>query len=67
MPQFHETRYGRNYYESQLPQLLNSLNTIAYELKRSNDTKQGEYLKRIADEIAEYEPNLALILDEYMK
>ncbi|MGM7636488.1 hypothetical protein [Bacillus sp. Hm123] len=67
MTQFHETHYGRKYYESQLPQLLNTLNAIAHELKRSNDITEGKHLKRIADEIAEYEPNLALILDELVK
>ncbi|MDQ0220149.1 hypothetical protein ELQ35_22165 [Peribacillus cavernae] len=46
---------------------LDALNTIAFELKRSNDITEGKHLKRIADEIAEYEPKLAMILDVLVK
>lgn len=65
-PQFHETVYGKRYYESQLPRLLNALDTIAYELKRSNDITEGKHLKRIADEVAVFEPAFARLLRQYI-
>ncbi|MFS8185614.1 hypothetical protein ACMG4J_02495 [Rossellomorea marisflavi] len=42
MPQFHETLYGKRFLKGQLPQLLKHLETIATELKRSNDLKEKE-------------------------
>ncbi|MCM3479298.1 hypothetical protein [Caldibacillus thermoamylovorans] len=67
MPQFYETGNGKRFLEGQLPQLLNALDTIAHELRRQNDITEGKHIKRIADEIAVYEPNFARLLDEYMK
>ncbi|MGR5975280.1 hypothetical protein ACT7DE_09725 [Bacillus paranthracis] len=66
MPQFHETGYGKRFLEGQLPRLLKSLDTIAYELKRSNDITEGKHLKRIADEVAVFEPAVARLLREYI-
>ncbi len=63
---FHETLYGKRFLEGQLPQLLNALETIAYELKRSNDITEDKHLKRIADEVAVVEPALARLLREYI-
>ncbi|MED3552520.1 hypothetical protein [Cytobacillus praedii] len=72
MPHFHETVLGRRFFEGQLPQFLNHLETIATELKRANDLKESHNdvnteLKRLVNEIAEVEPKLAQILDEYLK
>lgn len=40
MPQFHETGYGRAFFQAQLPQLINTLSAIGSELKRGNDLKE---------------------------
>lgn len=67
MPKFHETGYGKRFLEGQLPQLIKQLEIIGNELKRANDLKENKDLKKIADEIAEFEPNLARVIDEYLK
>ncbi|MBT2581757.1 hypothetical protein [Planococcus sp. ISL-109] len=43
--------------------LVESLDTIGYELKRQNDMKEDVILERVANQVADYEPNLAMILD----
>lgn len=43
--------------------LVKSLDNIGYELKRQNDTNENLILERVANEVADYEPNLAMILD----
>jgi hypothetical protein len=73
MPQFHETIYGKRFLDRQLPMLIEKLDMIANELKRSNDLKEHDYqvsrldLKRLADDVAEYDYRLAQILDEVVK
>lgn len=42
MPQFHETILGRRFYENHIPKLIEKLDSIANELKRSNDMKERE-------------------------
>ena len=67
MPHIHETINGKRLLEQDVPRIANILDTIARELKRSNDINEGIYLKSIADDVANVEPNLAMILDEYAK
>lgn len=40
MPQFHETGYGRRFFEAQLPDLIKSIEKIGYELEAAR--KQPE-------------------------
>lgn len=40
MPQFHETGYGRTYYEHQLPELISQLSQIAKELRKLNEINE---------------------------
>lgn len=49
MPQLHETILGRRFFEGQLPQFLKHLETIATELKRSNDLKEKELEQKGAE------------------
>lgn len=43
--------------------LVESLETIGYELKRQNDKNEDLILERVANQVADYEPNLAMIID----
>lgn len=36
MPQFHETQYGKRFFESQLPKLIKALERIADALEEQN-------------------------------
>lgn len=42
MPQFHETGYGRRFFEGQLPRLIDGICEVAKELKRQNELKERE-------------------------
>lgn len=64
---FYQTRGGRKYYENHVPRIANALDTIAHELKRSNDIIEGKHLKRIADELVDVEPAMARLIMEYTK
>lgn len=41
-PQFHQTGYGRKFFESQLPKLIDNIGKVAYELERANNLKEME-------------------------
>lgn len=49
--------------EETAQKLVKSLDTIGYELARRNDMKEDIILERFADQVAYYEPNLAMIID----
>ena len=40
MAQFHETMYGKRFFDSQLPKLIKSLERIADALEKQNENKQ---------------------------
>jgi len=40
MPEFHETEYGRAFFDAQLPALIKAFQQIAEELKKANDLKE---------------------------
>lgn len=42
--QFHESMMGAKFFNSMLPKLINSLESISVELKRSNDLKERQLL-----------------------
>ena len=42
MPQFHETGYGRKFFEAQLPQLITNIGELTKETKRANNLKEKE-------------------------
>ena len=44
MPQFHETMYGKRFFEGQLPKLINALQSIAESLEKlaEKQDKQAE-------------------------
>jgi len=42
MPEFHNTGYGRNFFEGQLPQLIATLDRIADALEKITVIEQGE-------------------------
>lgn len=42
MVQFHETTYGKRFFDSQLPKLIKSLERIADALEKQNQIKQEE-------------------------
>lgn len=42
MPQFHETGYGRTFFEYQLPKLIRELGRVADALEESNKLRKEE-------------------------
>ena len=42
MPTFHETGFGRKFFESQLPKLIKELGRIADALEKQNELKEKE-------------------------
>ena len=52
MPQFHETGYGRKFFEAQLPQLIKAIEknaTASAVLAESKDVQDREMLEAIRD------------------
>ena len=41
-PQFHETGYGRTFFQSQLPNLVKAINRLADAMEKQNELKQEE-------------------------
>ena len=41
-PQFFETGYGRTFFQSQLPNLINAINRLADAMEKQNELKQEE-------------------------
>ena len=39
MPAFHETIYGKRFFDKQLPELINTLKRIANALEKQNQEK----------------------------
>jgi len=42
MPQFHETGYGRKFFEADLPRLVRALERIATQLEANNKTDKPD-------------------------
>ena len=40
-PQFHETGYGRTFFQSQLPNLIKAINRLADAMEKQNELKEG--------------------------
>ena len=40
--QFHETGYGRTFFQSQLPNLIKAINRLADAMEKQNELKQEE-------------------------
>ena len=45
MPQFHETGYGRTFFEHQLPELIKAINGVAEEMRKLREYKEEEEKK----------------------
>ena len=41
-PQFHETGYGRTFFQSQLPNLIKAINRLADAMEKQNELIQEE-------------------------
>ena len=41
-PQFHETGYGRTFFQSQLPNLIKALNRLADAMEKQNELNEEE-------------------------
>lgn len=41
-PQFHETGYGRTFFQSQLPNLIKAINRLADAMEKQNELKEEE-------------------------
>lgn len=41
-PQFHETGYGRTFFQSQLPNLIKAINRLADAMEKHNELKEEE-------------------------
>jgi len=42
-PQFHETGYGRTFFQSQLPNLIKAINRLAEAIEKQNGNKKTNY------------------------
>ena len=42
MPQFHETWYGKRFFDNQLPKLIKEFGRIADALEKANELKENE-------------------------
>ena len=42
MAAFHETRYGKRFFDSQLPKLIKALECVADVLEKQNENKNEE-------------------------
>ena len=42
MPQFHETGYGRTFFESRLPSLIKAINRLAKAIEKSNSYEEDK-------------------------
>ena len=40
-PQLHETPYGRQFFDSQLPNLIKAINRLAEAVEKQNELKRG--------------------------
>lgn len=41
-PQFHETGYGRTFFQAQLPNLIKALNRLAEAIEKQNGNEKEE-------------------------
>ena len=41
-PQFHETGYGKTFFQSQLPNLIKAINRLAEAMEKQNELKEEE-------------------------
>ena len=41
-PQFHETDYGRRFFQSQLPNLIKGINRLAEAIEKQNENVKEE-------------------------
>jgi hypothetical protein len=41
-PQFHETGYGRTFFQSQLPNMIKAINRLADAMEKQNELKEEE-------------------------
>ena len=41
-PQFHETGYGRTFFQSQLPNLIKAINRLADAMEKQNELNEEE-------------------------
>ena len=39
-PQFHETGYGKTFFQSQLPNLIKAINRLAEAMEKQNELKE---------------------------
>lgn len=42
MVQFHETGYGRRFFDAQLPELIKAISKLANEMEKSNKLKEDK-------------------------
>ncbi len=64
MPQFHETGYGRKFYEHQLPELITQLTRIANTLQEINTHKPA---KVVPAKVKQADPFASFIANENLK
>ena len=56
MPTFHETMYGKRFFDNQLPNLIKTLERIANALEDKNKKIEGECLWKPGDVSDEWKP-----------
>jgi hypothetical protein len=53
-PEFHQTGYGRRFFEAQLPDLIRGINRLAEAIEESNELEKAKEPKTPADVAQEF-------------
>ena len=56
-PQFHESGYGRTFFQAQLPNLIKAINRLADAMEKQNELKDN-IIKDLKNKISNYERGL---------
>ncbi|MGI6155652.1 MAG: hypothetical protein ACOYEB_06865 [Enterococcus lemanii] len=65
MPQFHETMYGKKFFDGQLPMLIHALKSISGSLENISELL-GEQVDEVKSEV-DFDTNAANLIQEYRR
>lgn len=65
MPQFHETMYGKKFFDSQLPKLIHALKSISGSLENISELL-GEQVDEVKSEV-DFDTHAANLIQEYRR
>ena len=64
MADFHQTGYGRKFFEADLPNLIKAINRVGDQLEKFNDNLEGFALDNIKVEGEALEPFIRKVITE---